>query len=157
MSDEPIPMVLYCPQCGLQHVDEPDLANGWNNPPHKSHLCHGCDCIWRPADVPTVGVRRIETKGQADNWEPFLGTNVSPSGYLPGEPLLCEGCDKPVLRGQFVHVYRDVGEVHVDCDHPFAVPLLPTLDDDDQPMPEFILLGQPLMRFPAPKSETPSA
>jgi hypothetical protein len=62
---EPIPMVLHCPKCGKQHIDEP--SEGWDNPPHKSHLCHGCGCIWRPADVPTTGVAATVTVGKADN------------------------------------------------------------------------------------------
>ena len=67
----PIPMILFCPKCGLQHIDEPDeLTPDWQNPPHRSHLCHGCGCIWRPADVATVGVRAIETKGKADTFDP---------------------------------------------------------------------------------------
>ncbi len=66
---EPIPMLLYCPKCGAQHVDEPDERTpGWTNPPHCSHLCHRCGCIWRPADVATVGVATIQTKGKADTW-----------------------------------------------------------------------------------------
>lgn len=79
--DEPIPMLLYCPKCGLQHVDAPEMfeatvgidSNGrpdWHNPPHRSHLCHGCGCIWRPADVPTNGVASIMSVGKADTWEP---------------------------------------------------------------------------------------
>lgn len=74
----PIDMVLHCPMCGLQHIDAPEDAEcdgevvqstGWSNPPHKSHLCHGHDCnhIWRPADVPTNGVRAIKTTGKADS------------------------------------------------------------------------------------------
>jgi hypothetical protein len=66
----PIPMILICPDCGDQHIDEP--SEGWDNPPHRSHLCHSCGCIWRPADVATVGVRSIETKGKADNWDASL-------------------------------------------------------------------------------------
>lgn len=108
----PIPMVLHCPECGTQHVDEPDeqcehtlqlychercvLARGhegehlaagddipeklrrWTNPPHKSHLCHNGQCVdekgrrtvWRPADVPTVGVASVSTRGDADTWPP---------------------------------------------------------------------------------------
>ncbi len=62
----PVPMVLHCPKCGAQHVDAP--SPGWDNPPHKSHLCHGCGCIWRPADVETTGVAAIETRGKADTW-----------------------------------------------------------------------------------------
>jgi hypothetical protein len=65
----PVDMLLYCPKCGIQHVDWPDERTpGWSNPPHRSHLCHGCGCIWRPADVPTNGVAAIATQGKADTW-----------------------------------------------------------------------------------------
>lgn len=81
-ASQPIDMLLYCPRCGLQHVDAPEplvefdnrmgtRSGGWTNPPHKSHLCHGCGCIWRPADVPTNGVESIQTIGKADNWKSF--------------------------------------------------------------------------------------
>lgn len=76
----PIDMVLHCPNCGMQHIDAPwtpkspltnDQINGvepvWGNPPHRSHLCHGCGHIWRPADVPTNGVAGVKTKGKADS------------------------------------------------------------------------------------------
>ena len=63
---EPLPMVLHCPRCGLQHVDAPDPARDWTNPPHRSHLCAGCELIWRPADVATVGVEKIATRGRVD-------------------------------------------------------------------------------------------
>lgn len=70
----PIDMVLHCPACGLQHIDEPERSLGpgnterldWDNPPHRSHLCHGCGHIWRPADVPTNGVAAVATKGERD-------------------------------------------------------------------------------------------
>lgn len=83
----PIDMVLHCPKCHLQHLDAPepdqfrhqpgeDLLSGtlhhslgWDNPPHKSHLCHGCGYIWRPADVPTNGVAAVKTKGKNDSQE----------------------------------------------------------------------------------------
>jgi hypothetical protein len=69
--DAPIPMVLHCPQCHLQHIDAPDERTPeWTNPPHKSHLCHGCGCIWRPCDRPTDGVSAIQTRGKADTWPP---------------------------------------------------------------------------------------
>lgn len=82
---EAIDMVLHCPKCGEQHIDEPEhvlvWTGGavpepshdevvWENPPHRSHLCHGCGCIWRPADVPTNGVRTVATAGKVDNWNP---------------------------------------------------------------------------------------
>lgn len=63
-----IPMILFCPKCGLQHIDAPDdRTAGWENPPHRSHLCHGCNHIWRPADVHTTGVERINTAGKNDS------------------------------------------------------------------------------------------
>ena len=65
----PIDMLLWCPACHTQHVDEPDERTAaWDNPPHRSHLCHACGAIWRPADVPTNGVRAIKTRGKADTW-----------------------------------------------------------------------------------------
>jgi len=66
----PIDMILHCPACGVQHIDGQEITDvaalmsevTWNNPPHRSHLCHGCGYIWRPADVPTNGVVSIKTK-----------------------------------------------------------------------------------------------
>jgi hypothetical protein len=40
----------------------------WDNPPHRSHLCHGCGLIWRPADVPTTGIATIGTRGKGDTY-----------------------------------------------------------------------------------------
>ncbi len=72
---EPLNMVLHCPVCRLQHIDEPapeefddeGRAVHWTNPPHRSHLCHGCGHIWRPADVATNGVAAVKTRGSADS------------------------------------------------------------------------------------------
>lgn len=84
---EPIDMVLHCPACGMQHIDTSmtdaqyterlhesswwelggDKPDRWTNPPHRSHLCHGCGHIWRPADVPTNGVAAVKTQGKADS------------------------------------------------------------------------------------------
>lgn len=90
----PIDMVLHCPNCGEQHIDAPeqrfhDKGDGiktWGNPPHRSHLCHGCGHIWRPADVPTNGVAEIKTKGKNDS--PKLAAPVVPDGFVlvPKEP-----------------------------------------------------------------------
>lgn len=79
-ANAPIDMILHCPKCGRQHIDsiEHDRWVGrdnceevgemtWNNPPHRSHLCHGCGFIWRPADIPTNGVASIQTKGTNDH------------------------------------------------------------------------------------------
>lgn len=78
----PIDMVLHCPKCGLQHIDAPEKIDRrfaaidppaawamepWKNEPHRSHLCHGCGHIWRPADVPTNGVKAVKATGKADS------------------------------------------------------------------------------------------
>lgn len=52
----PVPVVLFCPNCGLRHVDAPDPTKNWTNPPHRSHLCAHCGIIWRPSPRQTVGV-----------------------------------------------------------------------------------------------------
>jgi len=64
---EPIPVVIHCPRCRAQHIDGPDPKKDWDNPPHKSHLCHKCGLIWRTADVPTTGVASLKTVGDVDN------------------------------------------------------------------------------------------
>jgi len=92
---EPIPMLLHCPKCHTQHIDAPEsdedytkhlshggFDNQWDNPPHRSHLCHHCGTVWRPADVATTGVASIETRGKADTWP---GAEASPDapGVIP--------------------------------------------------------------------------
>lgn len=77
----PIDMVLYCPECHAQHVDAPEegaifsfgesMRERWTNPPHKSHLCHACGWIWRPADVCTNGVAQTKTHGTNDDTTPL--------------------------------------------------------------------------------------
>lgn len=52
---QPIPMVLFCPACGEQHIDK---AN-WESPPHRTHLCQVCGHLWRPASVYTEGVAEV--------------------------------------------------------------------------------------------------
>lgn len=61
-----VDLLLFCPQCGEQRVDEPQPEKDWNNPPHRSHECQFCNHIWRPSDVATNGVLAIQTKGQRD-------------------------------------------------------------------------------------------
>ena len=74
--ESPVPILLFCPKCGLQHVDT--ATSDWDNPPHKSHLCLGCGYIWRVSDRPTVGVARIKTRGDADSAEsPVLSDEVA--------------------------------------------------------------------------------
>lgn len=74
----PVRMVLFCPACGVQHIDAAERAplmydqmqdapKVWDNPPHRSHKCADCGHIWRPADTPTEGVRELESVGKNDN------------------------------------------------------------------------------------------
>lgn len=52
-----IPMILHCPECKEQHIDEDEWAT---TRLHKTHLCLHCGHLWRPMDVPTVGVKNDE-------------------------------------------------------------------------------------------------
>jgi hypothetical protein len=49
----PIPLLLTCPSCGERHVDVGEFASK----SHHTHACQFCGMTWRPAIVPTVGVR----------------------------------------------------------------------------------------------------
>lgn len=107
VEQAPIDMVLHCPACGEQHIDAPEWADGgyfdtmknrqtWSNPPHRSHLCHGCGHIWRPADVPTNGVASIKTKGKAD----------SPPAPARQEPLTESQVDDLIHSKHFDRSYK---------------------------------------------------
>jgi hypothetical protein len=52
---KPIPLILTCPAptCGARHIDEGE----WATRIHHTHSCQICGFTWRPAVVPTVGVR----------------------------------------------------------------------------------------------------
>lgn len=120
VAKRPIDMILNCPRCGMQHIDKPEVewaddASGftrspsWTNPPHRSHLCHGCGFIWRPADVPTNGVEAIKTKGKADmelsdaentaqpTRAPGAGRTTTPTAspctVCAGTDVLCYHCE----------------------------------------------------------------
>lgn len=70
LSGDPIPVVLHCPVCHKQHIDEVcETTNpGWLNPPHTSHKCLECGTVWRPCPFPTEGVASISIRGHADTW-----------------------------------------------------------------------------------------
>lgn len=50
---KPIPMLLWCPECGERHVDVGEYATQG----HHTHACQHCGHVWRPAVVPTCGVQ----------------------------------------------------------------------------------------------------
>lgn len=82
-----VDMILFCPQCGMQHIDEPEderienvraggevvdsVIVGWTNPPHRTHQCQRCRHQWRPSDTHTNGVAEISSKGVLDNTPPI--------------------------------------------------------------------------------------
>lgn len=52
VNPDPVPMLLWCPECGERHVD----AGEFEKKPHHTHACQSCGMVWRPAKVATVGV-----------------------------------------------------------------------------------------------------
>lgn len=56
LENMPIDMILYCPACHEQHIDEPQPEKHWTNPPHREHQCQCCDFKWKPSNHPTNGV-----------------------------------------------------------------------------------------------------
>lgn len=51
----PIPMLLWCPECGERHIDMGEFATKR----HHTHACQECGMVWRPAVEPTVGVQYL--------------------------------------------------------------------------------------------------
>jgi len=66
LESTPLDMLLFCPRCYRQHIDQPQPEKNWENPPHRSHECQTCGLVWRPADFPTNGVKAIKTRGKRD-------------------------------------------------------------------------------------------
>lgn len=52
MLGEPVPMLLWCPECGKRHIDVGEFSKQL----HHTHACQHCGMVWRPAKVFTVGV-----------------------------------------------------------------------------------------------------
>ena len=141
----PIDMVLHCPACGLQHIDGPDERTpGWANAPHRSHMCHGCGHIWRPADVATNGVLAVKTKGKADS-PPAAPAPVAQGGYCTRPACMTTGGCKgpcasaapdPVAQGE----YQQTRETLAACPpestlHALSQQALSVLDKLDAPAP----------------------
>ena len=52
-DSQPIAMRLICPECFELHID----VGLFETKPHHTHACQFCGMVWRPAIVPTVGVK----------------------------------------------------------------------------------------------------
>lgn len=63
---DPIPMLLWCPQCSKRHVDAGEFATK----SHHTHACQHCGMVWRPAIQSTVGVEFLP--GFKDSETPSL-------------------------------------------------------------------------------------
>jgi len=114
---QPIPMILFCPSCGTQHVDAPEPSIGWENPPHRSHLCHACQHVWRPCDRPTNGVAAIETAGKGDSELPRL----SPLIRLRAADAMAAVVDDWVGRG-VINFRSALADTRLDYGEPFSSP-----------------------------------
>jgi hypothetical protein len=66
----PIKMLLFCPRCMTQHIDAPEPATGWTNPPHRIHKCGSCGLLWRPCDSYTTGVEALTVGMDEDEGNP---------------------------------------------------------------------------------------
>lgn len=53
VATQPVPMLLWCPECCERHIDVGEFATK----SHHTHACQNCGHCWRPAVVATVGVR----------------------------------------------------------------------------------------------------
>jgi hypothetical protein len=67
-ADSPVDLLIFCPNCCTQHIDQPQPEKHWDNPPHRSHECQYCGHVWRPSDTYTNGVASIQSKGQRDGF-----------------------------------------------------------------------------------------
>lgn len=61
-QETPIPVILHCPFCLKQHVDE----NQWVTTPHRTHVCvddiagSGCGKPFTPSPHRTVGILNLK-------------------------------------------------------------------------------------------------
>lgn len=70
---KPIPMLLWCPLCHVRHIDQGEFATRI----HHTHSCQHCGLTWRPAVIPTVGVRFLpgfKDDGAQSEPEPVAAT-----------------------------------------------------------------------------------
>jgi predicted RNA-binding Zn-ribbon protein involved in translation (DUF1610 family) len=97
---DPIPMLLWCPECGERHIDRGEFATK----AHHTHACEECGMVWRPAIVATCGVQFLpgfknaeepagaECTGVAASWCPVCGDCACPrqtTGERDGESASC--------------------------------------------------------------------
>lgn len=100
----PIPMFLTCPGCGARHIDEGEFATK----AHHTHACQSCGLTWRPAIVPTVGVRFLpgfkdalrafDQQGEeVRQHQPRDRSTLDPDNATAPAALVTAGADPPWL------------------------------------------------------------
>jgi hypothetical protein len=83
----PIPMLLWCPECGRRHIDEGEFAKK----SHHTHACQECGHVWRPAIEATVGVqflpgfKNVMPNDQAQASRAAASRGAPCSAATPGE------------------------------------------------------------------------
>lgn len=107
----PIPMLLWCPKCHTQHVDEGEWATIRT---HKTHLCAKCGHEWRPANVETVGVESLpDLKHKSrPKHKPASDYKIVDGTYYDKRSSdnvinVIERCRKTAQRIQVYHGYTD--------------------------------------------------
>lgn len=78
-SHSPVPLILTCPACSERHIDEGEFATR----PHRTHRCSDCGLEWRPANIPTVGVRYLPGQPAA---APRPTTSIAVDPWPNGRP-----------------------------------------------------------------------
>jgi predicted RNA-binding Zn-ribbon protein involved in translation (DUF1610 family) len=97
-EEEPVAMRLKCPACGELHIDEGEFATK----PHHTHACQHCGHTWRPAIVPTTGVRFLP--GFKNEEPPIDWKSVLPHQIR----VACAECGSDTnAPGTFRYVFRD--------------------------------------------------
>ena len=87
-----VPMLLWCPECTIRHIDEGEFATRV----HHTHACQHCGHVWRPAIVPTVGVMFLPGFKNAPPEPPPMC-----SAKLENAPKHAHRCDlEPAHTGQ---------------------------------------------------------
>lgn len=66
-AELPIPMILYCPNCRLRHIDRGEWATPTKA--HRTHLCENCGSEFRPSNHATVGVVALQDAKEQEDRE----------------------------------------------------------------------------------------
>lgn len=74
----PVPVVLHCPKCKAQHLDEGE----WATREHRKHQCQSCRHEWRASSVATVGVLGEEQRAAEPTPEAAWNYSAPPDSEI---------------------------------------------------------------------------